>query len=78
MKVPFRHLLSAVFAALGLLVADAVYADLYVSSQNSGTIGEYTAGGTTVNASLISGLADPYGIAVSGSVRPRLRLQHDR
>ena len=32
-----------------------------------GTIGEYTTSGATVNASLVSGLNYPYGIAVSGS-----------
>ncbi|HEV2319176.1 MAG TPA: hypothetical protein VGV18_05465, partial [Verrucomicrobiae bacterium] len=31
------------------------------------TIGEYTDSGSTVNASLITGLLSPYGIAISGN-----------
>ena len=38
---------------------------LFVSIPNIGTIGEYTTGGATVNASLVSGLNSPTGIAVS-------------
>jgi glucose/arabinose dehydrogenase len=38
-----------------------------VTSGSDGTIGEYTTSGATVNASLISGLNQPFGIAVSGS-----------
>jgi hypothetical protein len=33
-----------------------------------GTVGEYTTSGATVNAALVSGLATPYGIAVSGGL----------
>jgi hypothetical protein len=33
----------------------------------SGTIGEYTTTGATVNASLISGLSSPFGIAALGN-----------
>ena len=39
---------------------------LFVTDGN-GTIGVYTTSGATVNASLVSGLNGPYGIAVSGS-----------
>ena len=39
--------------------------DLFVATYN-GTVGEYTTAGGTVNASLITGLSQPYGIAVSG------------
>jgi hypothetical protein len=35
-------------------------------NNGSGTIGEYTTAGVPVNASLVSGLNDPYGLAVSG------------
>ena|ERR1017187_6403063 len=41
--------------------------DLFVSNLNNNTIGEYTTSGATVNASLISGLNHPHGIAVDGS-----------
>lgn len=40
---------------------------LYVSSNGSGTIGEYTTSGATINASFISGLNSPAGIAFSGN-----------
>jgi hypothetical protein len=38
-----------------------------LASFDAGTIAEYTTSGATVNASLISGLSFPEGIAVSGS-----------
>ena len=41
--------------------------DLFVTNAESGTIGEYTTAGATVNAALISGLNGPSGIALSGS-----------
>jgi hypothetical protein len=41
--------------------------NLFVTNQNTGTIGEYTTSGATVNPALISGLSNPTGIAVSGS-----------
>jgi DNA-binding beta-propeller fold protein YncE len=42
--------------------------DLFVTSNIPlGTVGEYTTSGATVNASLISGLNEPVGIAVDGS-----------
>ena len=42
-------------------------ANLWVTSEGSGAIGEYNATtGATVNASLVSGLNGPFGIAVSG------------
>ena len=37
------------------------------SYQSNGTISEYTTSGSTVSASLVAGLTDPSGIAVSGS-----------
>src|SRR5689334_10489724 len=41
--------------------------DLYVSGFWGYTVGDYTTGGTAVNASLLSGLANPWGIAISGN-----------
>ena len=38
---------------------------IFVAS-DSGTIGEYTTSGATVNAALITGLVHPWGIALSG------------
>lgn len=45
---------------------ETVSAQIYVVNTASGTIGEYTTAGATVNASLISGLDSPIGLAVSG------------
>ena len=38
--------------------------DLFVTNEGSNTIGEYTTTGGTVNASLVSGLHTPQGIAI--------------
>jgi hypothetical protein len=63
----YRHGLGGLFAVLlGLLSHNAARADLLFVT-NSGTIGEYTTAGATVNPALISGLSRPFGIAVSGS-----------
>jgi len=40
---------------------------IFVTNSSSGKIGEYTTSGAVVNASLVSGLNGPTGIAVSGS-----------
>lgn len=52
--------------AAGCLAANLQAQDIFVASA-SGTIGEYGLDGSPVNASLISGLASPSGIAVSGN-----------
>jgi hypothetical protein len=53
---------------LSLLISSAARADtIYVTNFSSGTVGEYTTSGATVNPSLISGLNHPGGIVVSGS-----------
>ena len=41
--------------------------DIFVTNAGNSTIGEYTTSGGTVNASLVSGLYEPWGLAVSGS-----------
>ena len=41
--------------------------NLFVANSSSGTVGEYTTSGATVNAPLVSGLSYPWGIAESGS-----------
>src|SRR5215469_15488843 len=41
--------------------------DLFVTSLTGGTIGEYGLDGSTVNASLVSGLGQPLGLAISGN-----------
>ena len=41
--------------------------DLFVASLGNGAVGEYTRSGSVVNASLISGLSAPWGIAVTGA-----------
>lgn len=41
--------------------------NLFIGNLEYNTIGEYSTSGATVNASLISGLAAPWGIAISGN-----------
>jgi hypothetical protein len=41
--------------------------NLFVANEGNGTIGEYSTSGETLNASLVTGLASPCGIAVYGS-----------
>src|SRR5579862_7182174 len=42
-------------------------AEIFVTSLNGGTVGAYTTDGAAINASLVPGLAEPDGIAASGS-----------
>lgn len=41
--------------------------DIYVANYENGTIGEYGLDGSTINASLISGLDNPNAVAISGN-----------
>ena len=50
-----------------VLVSEPQGGNVYVTNWTTGTIGEYTTSGGTVNATLISGLSNPDGVAVSGS-----------
>ena len=50
-------------AGAGLMPATA-HGQIFVTNGAAGTIGEYTTSGATVNASLVSGLNGPIGIAV--------------
>ncbi|HUA65398.1 MAG TPA: hypothetical protein VME24_06095 [Alphaproteobacteria bacterium] len=59
--------ISGIALALTCRLAATLNAqDLFVT-EHGGTIGEYTTTGATVNASLISGLNQPFGIAISGN-----------
>src|SRR5439155_20599977 len=58
---------SLLAVLLGTLLAAQAHGQIFVSNFYSGTVGEYDATtGATINASLISGLSSPYGIAVGG------------
>jgi hypothetical protein len=62
----------AVLLGLTLQLSTARADTIFVTNLDNleigaGTIGEYTTDGATVNPALISGLSEPYGIAVSGS-----------
>ncbi len=59
--------ISIVALALAPLSA-ARGGDIYVANSGIGTIGEYTTSGAVENASLISGLSNPVGIAVTQAV----------
>src|SRR4051812_7727246 len=52
---------------LGFLSHNAARADQIFVTNRNGTIGEYTTAGATVDPALISGLGNPFGIAISGS-----------
>src|SRR5437763_402526 len=54
---------------LGSLLSSSVAraGTIFVANEGTGTIGEYTTSGATVNAALISGLVSPQEILVSGS-----------
>jgi PEP-CTERM motif-containing protein len=57
--------LAALLLALWAMPATA--GQIFVSNAATGTVGEYTTAGATINASLLSGLNSPAGIVVSGS-----------
>jgi hypothetical protein len=42
------------------------HSQIFVTNPTTGTIGEYTTSGATVNASLVSGLTSPFGLATDG------------
>jgi len=70
----FRCAVAILFAAAEILTVPettrggTLFETNYAGDgSGSGTIGEYTTSGTPVNASLITGLTGPSGIAVSGS-----------
>ncbi len=64
-KISTTALVLAVGAALASATAHGQL--IFVANSNNNTVGEYTTSGAVVNAFLVSGLSDPYGIAVSGS-----------
>jgi hypothetical protein len=58
--------LSIIF--LGTVLAPQTHGQIFVTNTGTGTIGEYDYNtGGTINASLVSGLSFPWGIAVSGA-----------
>ena len=62
-------LTPGLITGLGQLTNFAVAGDrIFTIDGSTGTIGEYTTSGQTVNASLITGIFRPSGIAVSGGV----------
>jgi hypothetical protein len=52
---------------LGFIAFHTAAATIYVLSCGTGTVGEYTTSGITVNASLISGLGNPFALALAGT-----------
>lgn len=49
------------------LMPEAAHGQIYVTNVGTNSIGEYDLDGTIVNPSLVSGLDDPWSLAVSGS-----------
>ena len=64
-----RSLIAAgiLLGSAGQVWVNEAQADIYVTDAMYGRVGDYTNSGAVVNASLISGLGAPTGIAVSGS-----------
>src|SRR4029078_6423811 len=61
-------IVSSLTACTGLwAMAGTAHGQIFETNAGSGTIGEYTTSGATLNASLVSGLSNPNGLAVSGS-----------
>jgi len=54
-------------ALLGLCSISVAHAQIFVTNYSSNAIGEYNLDGTTINASLVSGLDGPEGLALSGN-----------
>jgi pectin methylesterase-like acyl-CoA thioesterase len=62
-----RLILSGLAASAALWATPGTFgAQIFVVNSQTGTIGEYTTSGATVNPALVSGLSLPQGIAVSG------------
>ena len=63
-----RGLLGSVLVMLvGTPSTGMAHGQVFVANWSSGTIGEYTTSGATVNAALVSGLSRPYGLALDGN-----------
>jgi WD40 repeat protein len=63
-----RTLWSTLLAVmLGTLLAGQACGQIFVVTNGDGMVGKYNLDGTTVNASLISGLNSPWGLALSGN-----------
>jgi hypothetical protein len=52
--------------AIASLIPNVTYGQIFVADNATGTIGEYTTLGATINAALITGLGNPQSLAVSG------------
>src|SRR5437764_11327740 len=61
-----RLTLFACVASAFCAMPGTIPAQIFVTNFKTGTVGEYTTSGATVNPDLISGLNGPNGIAVSG------------
>ena len=64
-------LVAVILANVSVGVGIPAHADtlpLYITNYNTSTVGAYDTSGATVNASLISGLSGPVGIAVASPV----------
>ena len=68
MNAPLARLSASLSlaATLWAAAANARAGEIFVTNGSPQTVGAYTTSGATVNSSLITGLNDPLGIAVSG------------
>lgn len=61
-----RLLLWILICGLATIPSPLAHAQIFVVNDATGTIGEYTASGATVNTSLITGLTNAFGLALDG------------
>ena len=64
----FCAVLLAIAGVLPAAMPGTAYGQLFVTNWDKNTVGAYTLAGGTLNAKLFSGLHDPKGIVVAGSV----------
>ncbi len=59
--------LTGWLTACGVFLAVAARGQVFISNENNDTVSEYSVSGAVMNASLISGLNEPIGLAVIGN-----------
>jgi hypothetical protein len=66
MNITKMKMIKSLFGILTFFNVVTADSQIFVANWLSGTIGEYTLSGATVNAALISGLSEPIGLALDG------------
>ena len=66
MNITKMKMIKSLFGILTFFNVVTADSQIFLANWLSGTIGEYTLSGATVNAALISGLSEPIGLALDG------------